>query len=48
MVWAANGVFMLINPSLWYTAVAGVERTGLFNQHFIRDPDSSTNTEQYS
>ena len=34
---AANGVFMLINPSLWYTAVPGVERTGLFNQHFIRD-----------
>jgi len=34
---AANGVFMLVNPSLWYTAVPGVERTGLFNQHFIRD-----------
>lgn len=34
---AANGVFMLINPSLWYSAVPGVERTGLFNQHFIRD-----------
>lgn len=34
---AANGVFMLINPALWYSAVPGVERTGLFNQHFIRD-----------
>jgi len=34
---AVNGVFMLINPALWYTAVPGVARTGLFNQHFIRD-----------
>lgn len=33
----ANGVFMLINPALWYTQVPGVARTGAFNQHFIRD-----------
>jgi hypothetical protein len=33
----ANGVFMLINPALWYTEVPGVARTGAFNQHFIRD-----------
>jgi hypothetical protein len=33
----ANGVFMLINPALWYTVVPGVARTGAFNQHFIRD-----------
>ncbi|VVO35451.1 hypothetical protein [Pseudomonas fluorescens] len=34
---AANGVFVLIAPALWYTEVPGVARTGLFNQHFIRD-----------
>ena len=33
----ANGVFMLINPSLWFTQVPGVSATGAFNQHFIRD-----------
>ena len=33
----ANGVFMIINPALWYTEVPGVARTGAFNQHFIRD-----------
>lgn len=33
----ANGVFMMINPALWYTEVPGVARTGAFNQHFIRD-----------
>ncbi|QZP31525.1 hypothetical protein [Pseudomonas sp. DR48] len=33
----ANGVFMIVNPALWYTEVPGVARTGAFNQHFIRD-----------
>jgi hypothetical protein len=33
----ANGVFMVINPALWYTEVPGVSTTGAFNQHFIRD-----------
>lgn len=33
----ANGVFMLVNPALWYTQVPGVVATGAFNQHFIRD-----------
>jgi hypothetical protein len=33
----SNGVFMLINPALWYSVVPGVIRTGAFNQHFIRD-----------
>ena len=33
----ANGVFMLASPATWFSVVPGVERTGLFNQHFIRD-----------
>jgi hypothetical protein len=33
----ANGVFMLVSPDGWYTAVPGVTTTGPFNQHFIRD-----------
>ena len=34
---AANGLFMLVAPRLWYDAVPGVTQTGFFNQHFIRD-----------
>ena len=34
---AANGIFMLASPEVWFSAVPGVGRTGLFNQHFIRD-----------
>ncbi|MES2257000.1 MAG: hypothetical protein V4724_00705 [Pseudomonadota bacterium] len=33
----ANGVVMLWEPRWWYATVPGVGRTGLFNQHFIRD-----------
>jgi hypothetical protein len=33
----ANGVFMLVSPDGWYSAVPGVTTTGPFNQHFIRD-----------
>ena len=32
-----NGLFMLVSPSDWYSAVPGVTTTGPFNQHFIRD-----------
>lgn len=32
-----NAGFMLYDPWAWYTSVPGVGRTGLFNQHFIRD-----------
>jgi hypothetical protein len=32
-----NGIFMLIDPLLWYDVVPGVSTTGFFNQHFIRD-----------
>jgi hypothetical protein len=32
-----NGMFMLVSPSSWYSAVPGVTTTGPFNQHFIRD-----------
>ncbi len=34
---AANGMFMLISPVIWYFAVPGVTTTGPFNQHFLRD-----------
>ncbi|RAU48790.1 hypothetical protein DBY65_011875 [Pseudomonas sp. RIT412] len=34
---AANGIFMLSSPEIWFSVVPGVGRTGLFNQHFIRD-----------
>ena len=34
---AANSLFMLVAPQLWYASVQGVTQTGLFNQHFIRD-----------
>ena len=34
---SANGLFMLIAPSVWYDLVPGVTDTGFFNQHFIRD-----------
>jgi hypothetical protein len=33
----ANGLVMLGDPWWWYSTVPGVGRTGLFNQHFIRD-----------
>ncbi len=34
---AANGLFMLVAPQVWYDLVPGVTDTGFFNQHFIRD-----------
>jgi hypothetical protein len=34
---AANGLFMLVAPSVWYEFVPGVTDTGFFNQHFVRD-----------
>jgi uncharacterized protein YjeT (DUF2065 family) len=34
---SANGLFMLVAPSVWYELVPGVTDTGFFNQHFIRD-----------
>ena len=33
----ANGLIMLADPWWWYATTPGVGRTGLFNQHFIRD-----------
>lgn len=33
----SNGAVMLWDPKWWYSTVPGVGRTGLFNQHFIRD-----------
>lgn len=34
---AANGLFMLAAPGVWYGAVPGVTETGPANAHFIRD-----------
>lgn len=34
---AANGIFMLTAPALWYATVPGVTATGPANDHFIRD-----------
>lgn len=32
-----NGLFMLVAPQPWYHLLPGVEATGPFNQHFVRD-----------
>jgi uncharacterized protein YjeT (DUF2065 family) len=37
LVLAANGLFMLGAPMIWYDTVPGVPTTGPFNQHFLRD-----------
>jgi len=34
---AANGLFMLAAPADWYVTVPGVNETGPFNAHFVRD-----------
>ena len=34
---AANGVFMLATPPLWYDSVPGLAHTGPFNAHFVSD-----------
>ncbi|ANP46382.1 hypothetical protein [Candidatus Viadribacter manganicus] len=34
---AANGVFMLAAPALWYDSVPGLAHTGPFNAHFVSD-----------
>lgn len=32
-----NGLFMLFDPRRWYDVIPGVNLTGPFNQHFVRD-----------
>jgi hypothetical protein len=34
---AANALWMLADPRLWYDTIPGVSLTGGFNQHFVRD-----------
>jgi hypothetical protein len=34
---AANAIFMLNAPRLWYDTIPGVVFTGSFNEHFVRD-----------
>lgn len=35
-----NSVFMLLAPQIWFALTPGVEATGPFNQHFVRDVGS--------
>ena len=34
---SANGLFMLASPARWFASLPGVEVTGPFNPHFVRD-----------
>lgn len=34
---AANGLFMLAAPAIWYDSVPGLPHTGPFNAHFVSD-----------
>jgi len=34
---AANGLFMLIAPRVWFETIPGASHTGPFNPHFIAD-----------
>jgi hypothetical protein len=34
---AANGLWMLVDPGLWYALIPGVPETGPLNPHFVRD-----------
>jgi hypothetical protein len=36
-VLVANGLFMLVDPAVWYAHVPGVPETGPLNPHFVRD-----------
>jgi hypothetical protein len=33
----ANGLFMLVDPAVWYAHVPAVPETGPLNAHFVRD-----------
>ncbi|WDI32829.1 hypothetical protein PUV54_06415 [Hyphococcus flavus] len=35
--YAFNGLFMLIEPRLWYDTIPGVPMLGPYNTHFVRD-----------
>lgn len=37
IAYALNGLFMLIEPRLWYDTVPGVPMLGPYNTHFVRD-----------
>ena len=34
---AANGVYMLMAPALWYSSAPGAPQAGPLNPHFVRD-----------
>lgn len=36
-VLVANGLFMLVDPAVWYAHVPGVPETGPLNPHLVRD-----------
>ncbi len=37
LLFALNGLCMLVVPQQWYDTVPGVAATGAFNAHFVRD-----------
>jgi len=37
IIFIANGLYMLIDPVLWFDTTPGVKRTGAPNTHLIRD-----------
>jgi uncharacterized protein YjeT (DUF2065 family) len=37
LVLVANGLFMLLDPAIWYAQVPGVPQTGPLNLQFVRD-----------
>lgn len=37
LFYGLNGVWMLAAPHLWFTTIPGVEDTGPFNAHLVRD-----------
>jgi uncharacterized protein YjeT (DUF2065 family) len=38
---AVNGISMLLAPAAWYASIPGVQTTGPFNHHFVRDIGSA-------
>ena len=37
VAYGANGLFMIVDPALWYVTIDGVTDTGPYNTHFLRD-----------
>lgn len=37
LFYGLNGLWMLVAPDLWFATIPGVEETGPFNAHLVRD-----------